>query len=69
MDGFAMRIVPCLRLEEKYETLPNKSFVWKNHTYIYIYNWSPASIYITRCEKITIKLINYLKNLQVQSKN
>jgi len=54
MDGFAMRIVPCLRLEEKYETLPNKSFVWKNQTYIYIYiyNWSPTSIYITRCEKI-----------------
>ena len=49
MDGFAMRIVPCLRLEEKYETLPNKSFVWKNQTYIY--NSSPTFIHITRCEK------------------
>jgi hypothetical protein len=54
MDGFAMRIVPCLRLEEKYETLPNKSFVRKNQTYIYIYiiDHLPTSIYITRCEKI-----------------
>jgi hypothetical protein len=44
MDGFAMRIVPCLRLEEKYETLPNKSFVWKNQTYIYIIDHLHLSI-------------------------